>query len=328
MIARLDHVSATLLDRFQRDFPLVPEPFAAVGQAVGTDASGAIVRYREMTAAGLISRIGALVAPNVAGVSTLAAMAVEPAEIERIAAIVSAEPGVNHNYEREHAINLWFVVSEPDETELHSTLKRIEDSAGITVRDLRLEEPYHLDLGFPLSGKDGPRNRLAAPDASILSPLDVALLAAIAGGLPLIERPYRQIGMLLGQPEVSVLARLEALLDANVIRRFGVVVRHRQLGIDANAMAVWNTADGDTAELGLRLAQEPGVTLCYRRRRATDWPYNLYCMVHGKDRAETYSVVARLNSIAAENAKAHAVLFSVRCFKQSGRQFQDPRVAA
>ena len=93
-------------------------------------------------------------------------------------------------------------------------------------------------------------------------------------------------------------------------------------------MAVWDVAESDVAALGQRFAAEPGVTLCYRRRRAPGWPYNLYCMVHGSERAATMEVVRRLDAIAAGNARGHAVLFSRRCFKQTGARFGDAGCAS
>lgn len=328
MIARLDHVSSVLLDRFQHGFPLVVRPFGDVGEVAGTDAADAIARYRQMVAEGLISRIGAVVAPNTVGASTLAAIAAAPDDIERVAAVVSSEHGVNHNYERENAINLWFVVAEADAAELQRTLDRIADRTGLPVRDLRLEKPYHLDLGFRLTGEAMPRTIPANPDLAALLPDDARLLNIIAEGLPLVERPYRPVGMRLGRSEEWVIERVSALIAAHVIRRFGVVVRHRNLGMRANAMVVWDVPDPAVDAVGERLAAEAGVTLCYRRRRAADWPYNLYCMVHGAERAATQAVVDRLQALPGDAARSHAVLFSTRCFKQSGRSFRMPEAAA
>ena len=321
MIGGLDKTSAVLLDSFQHSFPLVPAPFALAGEAAETDGAAAIRHYRKMMDDGLITRIGAVVAPNAVSVSTLAAIAVPQADLERVAQVVSAETGVNHNYERENTVNLWFVVAAPCEGVLLATLERIARRTGLKVLDLRLEEPFHLDLGFSLSGEAGRRRRLAKPDVSAIDGDDRLLLAAIADGIPLVERPYRQIGEAIGWSEEAVLARLAALVAANVIRRFGVVVRHRALGMAANAMAVWDVDEDAAATLGRRFAAEPGVTLCYRRRRAAGWPYNLYCMVHGSERAATMEVVRRLDEIAAGNARGHAVLFSRRCFKQTGTRF-------
>ena len=90
-------------------------------------------------------------APHGAGWSTLAAMAVPAHRLEEVAALVSARPEVNHNYEREHRINLWFVVAAPTEARVGEVLRGIEAATGLPVLDLPLVESYRLDLGFALS---------------------------------------------------------------------------------------------------------------------------------------------------------------------------------
>jgi DNA-binding Lrp family transcriptional regulator len=82
-------------------------------------------------------------------------------------------------------------------------------------------------------------------------------------------------------------------VDEGLIRRFGVVVRHHELGLEANAMCVWDVPDAEVSALGRRLAQEAAVTLCYRRSRVPpDWPYNLFCMIHGSAREEVLAARA------------------------------------
>jgi DNA-binding Lrp family transcriptional regulator len=140
-----------LLDGFQRDFPLVPRPFAEIARRLGTDEATVIETLARLQAERAISRVGAVIAPHRAGWSTLAAMAVPPAHLEEVAALVSSYPDVNHNYEREHRLNLWFVVAAPSAARVGGVLAEIEYWSGLEVLDLPLEEAYRLDLGFPLS---------------------------------------------------------------------------------------------------------------------------------------------------------------------------------
>ncbi|MCW8927901.1 MAG: Lrp/AsnC family transcriptional regulator, partial [Gammaproteobacteria bacterium] len=99
---------------------------------------------------GAISRVGPVFRTHSIGASTLAAMAVEPAQLEAVAAIVSGFDEVNHNYEREHALNLWFVATAPDAQHLARTLRQIEQRSGHEVIALPMLEDYHIDLGFEL----------------------------------------------------------------------------------------------------------------------------------------------------------------------------------
>jgi siroheme decarboxylase len=155
-----------------------------------------------------------------------------------------------------------------------------------------------------------------------LSTVDRRLLAALEGGLPLVSQPYALIGARIGLPETLVIERLRALLEAGVIKRLGLVVRHHEIGYRANAMTVWDVPDEAVDRVGKALAAAPDVTLCYRRpRRLPAWPYNLFAMVHGRERR---AVLDRIDGLRAEHGLAevpHAVLFSTRRFKQRGARY-------
>ena len=148
---------------------------------------------------------------------------------------------------------------------------------------------------------------------------DRRLLAAIQHGLPLAPRPYAEIGARLGLSEEQVIARLVQLKDSGVIRRFGVVVRHHELGYSANAMVVWDVPDGQAAELGRCLAGFHFITLCYRRpRHLPQWRFNLYCMIHGKNHEEVLAHLEWMVNHCGLQGLTHEVLFSRRRFKQRG----------
>ena len=149
-----------------------------------------------------------------------------------------------------------------------------------------------------------------------------SLKAAIQDGLPLTSNPYAAIARTLDLPEDAVLAQVQDWVEDGYIKRMGLVVRHSALGYRANGMVVWDVPDDEVDALGERLRQHPAVTLCYRRpRRLPDWPYNLFCMIHGKDRPW---VLQQIEQIAAQFDLQHiprAVLFSQRQFKQTGGRY-------
>lgn len=164
--------------------------------------------------------------------------------------------------------------------------------------------------------------------APLLDDLDLALVDALGTGLPLTHRPYAGLGAPLGLSEAAVLSRLTRLHETGVIRRFGAIVRHREVGYHANAMCVFDVPDDRVADAGARLATRPEVTLCYRRRRQRpDWPYNLFAMVHGKQRDEVGARVERMVRECGLDRLPRAVLFGVRRFKQGGGCYGRPRAA-
>jgi DNA-binding Lrp family transcriptional regulator len=328
----MDAFDLSLLNGFQRDFPLVARPFATVAERLGCGEARVLERLRALKARGAVSRVGAVVTPRRIGASTLAALSAPPGRLARVAEQVSALSEVNHNYEREHSFNLWFVLAAGDARRLAAALQRIRDATGCPLISLPLQEEFHIDLGFDLCG--GRRWHERSPDAADCRPVELGdagrrLMAALEDGLELVPRPFARLALRSGLTEDAVLAQLEDWLAARVLKRFGVVVRHHELGFTANAMAVWDVPDADVSAVGRRLAAEPGVTLCYRRARSLpDWPYNLFCMVHGQRRDEVEERVAAIRSRQGLDERPHALLFSRRRFKQTGARYLSARVAA
>jgi len=152
------------------------------------------------------------------------------------------------------------------------------------------------------------------------------IVDALQHGLALSPRPYRELGAAVGLDEQAVIAGIEALLDEGIIRRLGVVVHHRALGYAANAMAVFDVADEHVDEAGEWLGRQRQVTLCYRRpRRPPAWPYNLFCMVHARSRAQARDCIQALRQHPRLAGAPYSVLFSTRCFRQRGARYRFAR---
>ncbi len=328
----MEPLTERLLNDFQHDFPLSPTPFAQIARRLNTNTVVVLARLRELQFQGAVSRVGPVFRPNTIGASTLAAMQVPAAELESVASVVNGFAEVNHNYEREHRYNLWFVVTAADQAALAETLTRITQQTGHAVLSLPLVRDYHIDLGFRMSLADhallpdiGLATATTANDRESKAVQGAAedLIEAIQAGFPLVTRPYRVIGARLGITEQAVIGRLRAMIDAGIIKRLGVVVRHHELGYRANAMVVWDVPDERVEHIGRQLGDIDCVTLCYQRpRRLPDWPYNLFCMVHAQDRDEVLACIARLVEALALGNIRHAVLFSGRRFKQRGARYR------
>jgi DNA-binding Lrp family transcriptional regulator len=312
-----------LLNDFQRRFPLVAQPYAVLAEALGSNEATVIRTLENLRRAGALSRIGAVFRPGALAASTLAAMEVPAERLEAVAAAVSSFPEVNHNYEREHRLNLWFVATAADDAALDAMLARITRLTGIGVLKLPLVEEYHIDLGFSLDGGDAPRVRGATqPRRVTLDATERRLVAALEDGLALEPRPFAALGAQAGLGEQAAIDRLAGWQAGGLIRRFGVVVRHHELGWRANAMAVWDVPDAVVAQFGSTLAGAEGVTLAYARARALpEWPYNLYCMIHGTERRQVAARIETLNRELGLATFPHAVLFSRTRFKQTGPRF-------
>ncbi|WP_170327970.1 siroheme decarboxylase subunit beta [Ruegeria arenilitoris] len=324
-----DPIDRRLLDEFQRDFPITDRPFQVLGTALGLDETEVIDRLNRMRATGRITRVGATIAPGAVSASTLAAVAAPDERLEEVAAMIDAEPGVNHNYQREDDWNLWFVATGPDRAHVNDTLARISHRTGLRVLDLRLVRPFNVDLGFRMSGKTrnvpGPRK----VDSSAMQDGDRPLLQALSSGLPLVTDPYAELAQSLDRSTSDVMTRIKALHEAGIISRLGVIVRHRALGWSANAMVVWEMPADQVGTAGPALAAHPGVTLCYERNPVEDvWPYRLYSMIHARSRNEALETLSGATALPELAGARHKVLFSTRCFKQTGALIQAREAAA
>lgn len=148
---------------------------------------------------------------------------------------------------------------------------------------------------------------------------DRRIIAATQGGLPLVSQPYHAVADELGLDAPTVMTRLQRMLDLGVIRRIGLVPNHYALGITANGMSVWDIDDEHLASMGTTVGALAFVSHCYHRpRRLPDWPYNLFAMVHGRNRTEVENKVAAIATLLGTSQRGHEVLYSTRILKKTG----------
>lgn len=148
--AELTDLERRLLDRYQQGLPVSATPYADVAAALEVSESEVLSALQRLQELGVISRVGPVFRTHAVGASTLAAMAVPEARLDEVAAIVNSFAAVNHNYQREHRFNLWFVATAASDAELTGILERIERLTNIKVMPLPMQEDYHIDLGFDL----------------------------------------------------------------------------------------------------------------------------------------------------------------------------------
>ncbi len=148
---------------------------------------------------------------------------------------------------------------------------------------------------------------------------DRRLIKATQAGLPLCRRPYDALAATLGLDAAEVQARMHRMLAAGVIRRIGAVPNHYSLGFRANGMSVWDIPDDAVSDIGARIGALDFVSHSYHRpRHLPEWPYNLYAMVHGRDRDEVERKVANIAGLLGPRDRGHKVLYSTRILKKTG----------
>jgi DNA-binding Lrp family transcriptional regulator len=155
---------------------------------------------------------------------------------------------------------------------------------------------------------------------------DRRIVAATQAGLPLVPEPYREVAGEVGLSEDEVLRRMNRLNALGIIRRVGVVPNHYALGYRANGMTVWDVEDARVSDLGQVVGGLDFVTHCYRRpRHPPRWPYNLFAMVHGRDRSEVEEKAERIASVLGSASRGHDILYSTEILKKTGLRLRRDR---
>jgi len=145
----MDEIDRRIINSLQDGFPLSSRPYAEVAKALGLEEGVLLQRLQVLLADNVLTRFGPLFnAEAMGGGLTLAAMKVPESRFEAVAAIVNSFPEVAHNYAREHALNMWFVVATERPEEVQEVLEAIADGTGLEVFDMPKSEEFSLSLRF------------------------------------------------------------------------------------------------------------------------------------------------------------------------------------
>lgn len=147
----MDSLDRAIVNRLQDGIEVCERPFAPVAESLGIAETELTVRLERLLADGTLSRFGPMYnAAEMGGAFTLAAMSVPPGDFRRVADMVNAHPEVAHNYEREHALNMWFVLATERPEQIAQVIAAIEQETRIPVVNLPKLAEYFLDLRFPV----------------------------------------------------------------------------------------------------------------------------------------------------------------------------------
>ena len=350
---RLDRVDRAVVNAFQGGFPVAERPFGPAAETlrergVEVTADELLERVRQLDEAGVLSRFGPLVnAEAIGGTATLVAMHAPPERFEEVAEAVNAHREVAHNYEREHPhLNMWFVLSVAEESEVDRVLDEIEAETGQETYDMPKQREFRVEAKFLLDGPvssgdvdlSGLGPDVEPTDAATLTPAERDLLLEVQDGLPVTATPYRDVAESLsaarrtssgdvaedpGTDVEWVLRTLKRFVVEGKIRRIGVVPNHYALGYTENGMTVWNVPDDLVGEVGPAIASLDFVTHCYERpRHEGAWPYNFFAMTHGRSEAESEARIERVREEMSGfwdvDEDDWETLFSTRILKKTG----------
>lgn len=164
------------------------------------------------------------------------------------------------------------------------------------------------------------------PEQSGLCETDRKIILATQQGLPLVPEPFDVLAAQLGISRDEIIARMQGMLDSGVIRRVAAVPNHYKIGYKANGMTVWDIKDEYVKEAGELIGQLPYVSHCYRRPRfLPDWSYNLFAMVHGRERAECEARAKEMSELLGERCRKRDILYSTKILKKTGLRLEGQR---
>ena len=320
----MDELEREFINRYQGDFPIEEQPFASVAAKLGTDSATLLSRIQALLDDGMLSRFGPLYdASSMGGSLTLAALSVPRERFDQVAQMVNDMPEVAHNYEREHELNMWFVIATETPELQQQTIERIEQQVNLPVYNFPKLQTFYLGLWLLLdeSGAVGTRP-VPGPlkqGGMIIDEIDRSIVQATQQGLPLVAAPYTEVASICACNGKTVMRRMQRMLERGVIRRIGAIPNHYGLGLRANGMSVWDVDDDRLQELGARVGRLDFVSHCYERpRHPPRWPYNLFAMVHGRDREEVNAKVEQIAELLASACRARDLLYSTRILKKTG----------
>jgi len=301
----LDDTDRQLLNLLQGQFALEARPFARVAELAEIGEDEVLARTKRMLDERIIRQITPIFDTRVLGYSSmLVAAKVDAENPHRAAKIVNSHPGVSHNYLRDHDFNMWFTIAtEPDSRlGLEGTLEVLQDLTGAeSVRQLPTLKLFKIRMDLEMEGDTkalasaGVAEDPKEPDAIELSDLDVAVIRALQGDMPVVPEPYGPAAAELGIAVPELLEQLESMQERKALRRVAAILFHRRAGFSANGMGVWKVPEGRIMELAPQMAAFRGISHCYQRPTYPDWPYSVFTMAHGRSKEECDAI---LDSIA------------------------------
>src|SRR4051812_42708410 len=260
---QLDDLDRALLNAVQWDFPLVPRPYAEIGERLGTSEADVRARVQRVKDAGVLRQLSAIFDTRALGyMSALVAAKVDPDRVDEAAAVISDHPGVSHNYKRNHEYNLWYTLAVPPGEDFDAHLDVLHhDSKSLLTRKLPTLKLYKIGVKLDMTGAtaadakmevlehERPERKAEMP-APDLSQLEVAVIRVVQDDLPNVERPFAAQAEVIGTDEQTILDTIRSLKERKLMRRFAAVMNHRSAGFKANAMGVWAVPDDRLEAIG------------------------------------------------------------------------------
>jgi DNA-binding Lrp family transcriptional regulator len=318
----LDILDRRLLGLAQREFPLSRSPYADLGRKLDMSGDEVMRRLDKLKSDGLIRQIGPIMDSSRLGYrSTLAAMKVDGAKLEGAAQVMMAHAGISHAYVRDNEYNVWFTLAVPQEAGIEAELENIARDCGApgfislpAVKVFKLRTYFDMAAENPEMSDDSGAVNLNSKRLE-LTRLEKIVINELQQDLPLSSTPFAAMASNLGMDEGGFLEACASLMRKGVIRRYGASLDHNRAGYSANVLTCWHAAPDSVDRAGRSLAAFKEVSHCYERKAAAGWKYNLFAMLHGRDKESCEEAIGRLSAACGLND--YIALFTVKELKKT-----------
>ena len=304
----LDDLDKKLLNLMQGSFPIAPRPYEHVAGLAGVPEDEVMRRVQRLLDGRIVRQVTPIFDTRVLGYSSmLVAAKVDPENPHRAAKVVNSHPGVSHNYLRNHDFNMWFTIATEPGSKLgiDGTLDVLQELTGAesirqlpTIKLFKIRMDLVMDKGTRDLAAMGVAQDPIEPDPIEPTELDVAVIRALQGDMPVVSEPYAPAAAEVGISQDELLAQLESMRDRKALRRVAAILYHRRAGFSANGMGVWAVPEERIMEVAPLMASFRGISHCYQRPTYEDWHYSVFTMAHGRSKEECDAI---LDSIAEES---------------------------
>jgi siroheme decarboxylase len=338
----LQPLDTELLNLLQSQVPFVDRPFQRLAEQLGSNEADVLARLKrlknpESPEKPVIRQISAIFDSKSLGYQTaLVAARVEDTRIAQAAAIISAHPGVSHNYQRNHAFNLWYTLAVPPDSKLgvEETVDILHNRSGAlstrilpTVRLFKIGVKFDMSAEGDISARAAPAaHHTPSPNEIPLTDRDKDAIRVLQQDLPLVPEPFKLLATQVGMTVTDLLNHAQEFIDRKIMRRFAAVLKHREAGISANAMGVWAVPPESQESFGQFAATFSAVSHCYARTIYPDWPYSVFTMVHATSREQCETLLKRIS--IETGIHEYAALYSTTEFKKVRVKYFTPAITA
>lgn len=329
--SEMDRLDKQLLNILQENLPLVPRPFLEIAERLGISEEEVLERTQRLKQR-VVRQISAIFDTRTLGYqSSLVAARVAPERLNQAARVFNAHPGVTHNYKRNHSYNLWLTIAVPPDSRLglEKTVQILGEEAGVeAIRLMPTLQLFKIGVQLDVTGQEDTTRAKAQPQytekdrkkaVKEITELDKVVIRQLQKDLPVVSRPFDILAEEVGMGTEELLNHGRQMIEKGQMRRFSAVIYHRKAGFKFNGMGVWAVPEERVQEVGPIMASFKAVSHCYLRPTYSDWPYNIFTMVHARTLEECEAIIRQIGEETGITKRD--VLYSTVEYKKTRLQY-------